>query len=290
MYHYTFAKVSSCSDHTGHDIYSTLGRPVKGRNGITDHNIRRSMRVFTDGSCTNNGRPGAKAGYAVWFPEHPDWSESHRIPDTEEQTNNRAELSAIRRAVQILESKGYLDEDIVIYTDSNYSINCLSVWITGWLARGWKTSDGKPVLNRDLIEQTTAILARFKTHRFHHVRAHTGGHDDLSVQNDRVDRMAREIVDGVKPVVVRGPTEELLPGCPLAVMGPAVSQVQLMTWIRENIDAMDSEVVNKHLFKAFVETAKAKNVTLSKSTVQKRVMLKAELATVVIEKCSEDVA
>jgi ribonuclease HI len=248
------------------------------------------MRVFTDGSCPSNGKKGARAGYAAWFPEHPEWSESHRVPDNEEQTNNRAELSAIRRAVQILEAKGCLDEDIVIYTDSNYSINCLSVWITGWLARGWKTADGKDVQHRDLIEQTTAILARFKTHRFQHVKAHTGGHDDLSVQNDRVDKMAREVVDGVKPIVVAAPTDELMTGCPLAVLGPSIPQTELTTWLRINIGAMDAAIVDKYLLKAFAEIVKAKNVTISKSTVQKRVMLKAELATVVIEKCSEDVA
>jgi ribonuclease HI len=100
------------------------------------------MRVFTDGACSSNGRPGSKAGFAVWFPEHPELKHSQRIPTGDPQTNQRAELCGIQKAVEILETNGYLDEDIVIYTDSDYSINCLTKWIPGWTARGWKTAEG----------------------------------------------------------------------------------------------------------------------------------------------------
>ena len=27
----------------------------------------RPIYVYTDGACTNNGKPNAKAGYGVWF-------------------------------------------------------------------------------------------------------------------------------------------------------------------------------------------------------------------------------
>ena len=48
------------------------------------------MRVFTDGACSHNGRPGAKAGYAVWFPDQPTLAESGRITAGHAQTNQRA--------------------------------------------------------------------------------------------------------------------------------------------------------------------------------------------------------
>ena len=153
------------------------------------------MRVFTDGACSSNGRPGAKAGYAVWFPDHLRFSMSERLPANEPQTNQRAEMAAIHKAAMILEENGFHDENIVIYTDSEYSINCLTKWITGWVSRGWKTSAGGDVLHRDLIEDTAKRLAKFKSYRFVHVRAHTGGEDDLSKQNDAVDRMARATID-----------------------------------------------------------------------------------------------
>ena len=242
------------------------------------------MRVFTEGSCPGNGKAGARAGFAAWFPEHPEWSVSQRVPDSEDQTNNRAELSAIRLAFTILEERGCLDEDVVVYSDSDYSIKCVSVWITGWISRGWKTSDGKAVLHRDLIEDIVKRASKFKTHRFVHVRAHTGGTDDLSIQNDKVDRLAREAVDGKKEIVVPAPTAEIVAGCPLAVLGPPVAQGQLVEWIRGHLDAFDKDLVDKHLYKAFQEVCKAKNITLTKNVSQRTTMLRAELTTIAIEK------
>jgi len=242
------------------------------------------MRVFTDGACSGNGRKDAKAGYAVWFPEHPEWSMAARVPDSEPQTNQRAELSGIYHAVSILSTKGAFSEDLVIYTDSDYSIKCLTEWMPGWVSRGWKTTMGKDVLHRDLIEGTASQLSKFK-HRFHHVRAHTGGSDDLSKQNDVVDRMARESVEGkMIELPPARPTDELFPGCPIGLMGPAVSAAVVAGWIRSNLATLDQEIVDKHLMKAFVEMCKLRNVTLTKSTVQKQPMLRAELTTVHIEK------
>ena len=242
------------------------------------------MRVFTDGACSGNGQKGAKAGFAAWFPEHSDWSESHRVPDDQPQTNQRAELSGIHLALSILVLKGALDEDLVIYTDSEYSIKCLTEWMPGWVARGWKTTMGKPVLHRDLIEAIAGHLTKFK-HRFHHVRAHTGGADDLSKQNDIVDRMACESVHGRKiELPPPRPIDELFPGCPIAVMSPPVAAPVISAWIRANIAALDSEVIDKHLMKAFVEMCKTRNVTLTKQTVSKQSVYRAELTTVHIEK------
>jgi len=232
------------------------------------------MRVFTDGSCTSNGKKNSKAGYAAWFPDHPEWSSSHRVPENEEQTNNRAELSAINLAVKTLEDKGEVDCDLVIYSDSDYSINCLSTWLPGWMNRGWKTAAGTDVQHQDLIKDTTSRLSKFKSHRFVHVKAHTGGVDELSKNNAIVDKMAREGVDGRSevPVVV----DELFPGCPLQIMGGPVQQKTILIWMRENIDTLDRDLVDKHLFKAFTELCKARDINLVKQVIAKTPMIRAE--------------
>jgi ribonuclease HI len=235
------------------------------------------MRVFTDGACSHNGRPGAKAGYAVWFPDAKTLSESARVPADQAQTNQRAELSAIHRAVVILDANGYHGDDITIYTDSEYSINCLTKWISGWVSRGWKTAAGGDVLHRDLIEATSTLLSKFKSHRFVHVRAHTGNEDDLSKQNDVVDRMARATIDDtVKAEVPETAEDELFEGCPLRLLGPPVSQGQLLTWLGANFQRLPAQIVSKHLLKAFTETCKERGVTLTKQTVQKTPVYRAE--------------
>jgi ribonuclease HI len=239
------------------------------------------MRVFTDGACTNNGRPGAKAGYAVWFPDAKELSESARVPETETQTNQRAELSGIFRAVRILDEKGYHDSDIVIYTDSEYSINCLTKWLPGWVSRNWKTSVGGDVLHKDLIQDISSRLAKFKSHRFVHVKAHTGNEDDLSKNNDIVDRMARGTIEEVKAVVA--PAEDVLfEGCPLQLLGGPIPQSQILTWMRANLNSLPTEVVNKHLYKAFTELCKEKEVTLTKQTIQRTPMVRAERSSLQI--------
>lgn len=233
------------------------------------------MRVFTDGSCTSNGRKDAKAGYAAWFPDHPSWSSALKMPEDQPQTNQRAELSAINLAVKTLEDRGEIDCDLVIYSDSDYSIKCLSSWLTGWMNRGWKTADGKDVQHQDLIKDTTARLSKFKSHRFVHVKAHTGGVDELSKNNDVVDRMAREVVEGV-PVSTTPPVvDELFPGCPLRIMGGPIQQKLIVKWMRENLNTLDTDVIDKHLFKAFTELCKTRDVNLTKQVIAKTPVIRA---------------
>lgn len=242
------------------------------------------MRVFTDGACSGNGKKNAKAGYAVWFPENTDLACSDRIPADEPQTNNRAELTAIWRAARILDEKGFHEHDIVIYTDSGYSIDCLTKYIIKWVSNGWKTEKGESVKNQDIIKDISDRLSKFKSHRFVHVRAHTGGVDDLSKQNDIVDRMARSTIDSSVKVVQTPTTDDLFAGCPLRLLGPPVAQTEVTAWIREHLDVLDSDIVNKHLLKAFTEICKARDVTITKQIVSKTHMFRAERAHLQIDR------
>lgn len=240
------------------------------------------MRVFTDGACINNGRPGAKAGYAAWFPENTEWSSSHRVPENEVQTNQRAELRGIDLAVQTLIDRlgeGTHDEELYIYTDSEYCINCLTKWILKWHRNDWKTSTGGEVLHRDLIEGIAKKTMKFKTHVYRHVKAHTGGTDDLSRNNDVVDRMANSSVDPSVKVVEREPmdsSDELLPGCPLKILGSPVAHTVLTDWMRINMHMFPKELLDKHLYKAFAEHCKEKGVTLTKRVLNKTSVVRAE--------------
>lgn len=64
------------------------------------------------------------------------------------QTNQRAELTAVYRALDIAPRH----REVCIFTDSAYSINCVTVWHANWRKNNWKTSTGRPVENKDLIE------------------------------------------------------------------------------------------------------------------------------------------
>ncbi|MBZ6375419.1 MAG: hypothetical protein LBE67_10580 [Kocuria palustris] len=64
------------------------------------------------------------------------------------QTNQRAELTAILRAIDIAPRH----RDVTIITDSRYSIDCVTVWFINWRRNNWMTRDKKPVENKDLVE------------------------------------------------------------------------------------------------------------------------------------------
>jgi ribonuclease HI len=72
----------------------------------------------------------------------------------EPQTNQRAELTAILRALQ----KVSVDQDVQIHTDSKYSLNCITEWYRGWVAKGWKTQGGEDVKNKDLVQAIRAKI------------------------------------------------------------------------------------------------------------------------------------
>jgi len=74
------------------------------------------------------------------------------VADTEPQTNQRGELRAILRAVDIIEKNFGFEVDVHIFTDSMYSKDCLTTWLPAWLANNWKTKQNKPVCHQDLIE------------------------------------------------------------------------------------------------------------------------------------------
>lgn len=88
------------------------------------------------------------------------------------QTNQRAELAAIRRAVDVAP----INRDVHIRSDSNYAIQCVTQWFKKWRTNDWKNATGRPVDNRDLIEPILErlderALARAKT-TFEWVKGH----------------------------------------------------------------------------------------------------------------------
>ena len=65
----------------------------------------------------------------------------------------------------------------------------MTEWIGGWVKRGWKNSQKKPVANRDLWER---LLELTKTHQveWHWVRGHDG-----HPENERCDALARAAIE-----------------------------------------------------------------------------------------------
>ena len=71
-----------------------------------------------------------------------------------------------------------------VYCDSQYVINSLTKWMPGWKKKGWKKSDGKPVLNRDLLEALDQALTG-RDYEFIWVKGHAG-----HALNEKADSLA----------------------------------------------------------------------------------------------------
>jgi ribonuclease HI len=227
------------------------------------------VRVFTDGACSNNGKVGAKASYACWFPEHKELSKSGRVPEEQLQTNNRGELMAIQEAVKILETKFPVDEtEITIYTDSMYSKQCLTEWIIGWQIDNFKNNTIK---NRDIIEDTVSRLPKFKSHCITHIRAHTGNDDDLSKNNEIVDRMAVAVLNPEVAEVKIIHTNQAKPieGLPIDLMGPPVSGRILTDWCRNHLNKLDKEDLDTALIAVLTKILKKRGFILEKQRLHK---------------------
>jgi len=226
--------------------------------------------VFTDGGCENNGKKGARAAWAVWFPDHKEFSDAQSIPADQQQTNQRGELMAISQAVKIIEKNFPYETDIQIMTDSDYSKNCLTKWLPAWISKNWKTSTNKDVCHRDLIEDTSTRLSKFNSFTIIHVDAHTGGSDYNSVNNDIVDKMASKVLNPQAEVkVITTNTEVALEGLPLTLMGPPLPDSDIHKWCRDNLDKMDQTAVEAALISALSKTLKKKGFELVKQKLHR---------------------
>ncbi|WP_193198986.1 ribonuclease HI [Nostoc sp. MG11] len=143
--------------------------------------------IYTDGACTGNPGPGGW-GVVVYFSD----GSIHEMGDASPHTtNNKMEMQAAIAALKFLETSGQT-EPVTLYTDSEYLINCLNKWITGWKKKGWKKSDGKPVQNQDLLETLDELNSRLV--KWQHVRGHSG-----NIGNERCDVIARTYASGKTP-------------------------------------------------------------------------------------------
>lgn len=130
--------------------------------------------LYVDGSCDqHNTKCG---GFAVIQAE---WDDSHTRDDEniiacgarENTTNNEMELTGIYMAVKWIHGRG-IEIPQEIRSDSQYAINCVTNWYKNWQKNGWKTSSGKPVQNRELIQKIVRLLEQHDNITFSHVKGH----------------------------------------------------------------------------------------------------------------------
>ena len=135
------------------------------------------IEIHTDGSCLEN--PG-NGGWAAIINEN---GNIRKISGNEKNTtNNRMELMAPIIALKNIKS----EEEINIYTDSQYVKLGITEWINTWVKNNWKTSKKEEVKNKDLWTELYNLNKALNV-EWIWIKAHAG-----NVLNEEVDLLAKK--------------------------------------------------------------------------------------------------
>ena len=140
--------------------------------------------VYTDGSCSNNGKENALAGIGIFFGIDDVRNVSKKIEG--KQTNNTAELSAIIETYYIIQNDILNDKKIAIVSDSEYAIKCVS----SYGEKCWKKSWNIDIPNKEMVKTAYEIYKDKINIKFIHIKAHTNNTDIHSFGNDKADKLA----------------------------------------------------------------------------------------------------
>jgi ribonuclease HI len=143
----------------------------------------KAVEIYTDGACSGNPGPGGWAALLRYGDAEKELSGGE--PDT---TNNRMELMGAIMALEALTKPS----SVRLHTDSQYVQKGVTEWLPGWVKRGWKTADNKPVKNADLWQRLQGAMQPHQVD-FIWVRGHDGHAD-----NERVDRLAVAAIEKVR--------------------------------------------------------------------------------------------
>lgn len=151
-------------------------------------NKQFDVSIYCDGGCEPN--PGkAGSGVAIYQKDiltglwyglyHPNG------------TNNTAELNALHQSLLIAKKSIDAGCTVQILCDSQYAINCITLWAYSWRKKGWKRQKAGDIKNLALIQKAHTVYEIIKKGvRVSHVKAHIGIEG-----NELADRMSIFAVD-----------------------------------------------------------------------------------------------
>lgn len=178
-------------------------------------NSTQEIIAAADGSALGNPGP---AGWA-WYIDDDHWASGGWAHGT----NNMGELKAVLDLFEATASRP--EAKLRVYCDSQYVINSLTKWMPGWKKKGWKKSDGKPVLNRDLLEALDQALTG-RDYEFIWVKGHAG-HELNEKADSLANGAARAYQEGREPAHGPGFGASAEPAAaavePVAVEAPIVN-------------------------------------------------------------------
>ena len=139
------------------------------------------VNIFTDGACSGNPGPGGWGALLVAKKNGKIVSEKEIFGGEHNTTNNRMELMAAIKALDLLTKVS----KVTIITDSRYLKDGMTKWLDQWILNNWKNSSKKEIKNIDLWKK---IYTLSNTHdiSWSWVKGHSN-----HIENEKADNLAR---------------------------------------------------------------------------------------------------
>lgn len=145
--------------------------------------------IYTDGGCRGNQSDNNIGGWGAHlsFNDH-----KHEIyGGVKNTTNNKMELTACIKALEVIHGEKYKAVPVEIHADSAYVVNGFEKgWIKGWIKKGWVNSKKEPVANQDLWKRLIMLVSSHDDIQFIKVKGHADNEG-----NNRADALANLAMD-----------------------------------------------------------------------------------------------
>ncbi|MSR71559.1 MAG: ribonuclease HI [Candidatus Taylorbacteria bacterium] len=152
--------------------------------------------IYTDGSSRGNPGPGGW-GTIIMSTER-----VKEIGGREgHTTNNRMELRSVIEGLRMISGS----KAITVCADSEYVVKGITQWINGWIAKGWRTTAKKAVLNQDLWQELL-LVTQGKNISWQVVKGHAG-----VKENERADVIATSFAEKIPVDLYDGPRKGWAP-------------------------------------------------------------------------------
>lgn len=160
----------------------------------------KNIDLFTDGAARGNPGPGGYGALLLYTDGAGQLHQRELSCGYELTTNNRMELMGVIAGLEALTQPCRVS----VHTDSEYVANAFNKnWIEGWIARGWRNAQKKPVKNDDLWKRLLDAAAPHKV-TFEWVKGHAG-----HPENELCDTLATAAADAGDRLVDEGYTKSL---------------------------------------------------------------------------------
>lgn len=139
------------------------------------------VKIYTDGACSGNPGRGGYGTILVFDKADGTQMKKEITQGFLNTTNNRMELLAAIIGLEALK----VPCDVELTSDSKYLIDAFEKdWISGWIAKNWRTASKAPVKNKDLWQRLLDVKTKHNV-KFIWVKGHAG-----HPYNERCDQMA----------------------------------------------------------------------------------------------------